>query len=208
MSIRKAFNIIAKSVLSGAELNSALTDYATKDDLTTGLATKEPLKGSDDNYVTDAQLTILSNTSGTNTGDETASTIQTKLGVSSSNITALASLSGTNTGDQDLSGLANVSLSNINSTAQSTLKTICGAIPTSSSGIGQVYTVVGENGAAVSTPSGGTWVILNTIQVYNSDAKAYYFTADITSSAIVSGGTQIIAARSGYSGAARLWRVA
>ena len=29
----------------------------------------EPLKGSDDNYVTDAQLVVIGNTSGTNTGD-------------------------------------------------------------------------------------------------------------------------------------------
>lgn len=48
-------------------------------------------------YVTDAQLTIIGNTSGTNTGDETTSTIKTKLGITT--------LSGSNTGDQDLSGL-------------------------------------------------------------------------------------------------------
>jgi hypothetical protein len=35
----------------------------------TALNNKEPLKGNDDNYVTDAQLTVIQNTSGTNTGD-------------------------------------------------------------------------------------------------------------------------------------------
>jgi len=50
------------------------------------------------NYVTDAQQTVITNISGTNTGDETTSTIKTKLGVTT--------LSGSNTGDQDLSGLA------------------------------------------------------------------------------------------------------
>lgn len=59
--------------------------------------TFEPKKGSDDNYVTDAEKTLIGNTSGINTGDETASTIKSKL-----NITTL---SGNNTGDQDLSGL-------------------------------------------------------------------------------------------------------
>lgn len=49
------------------------------------------------NYVTDAQVTIINNTSGVNTGDETATTIKSKLGISV--------LSGSNTGDQDLSGL-------------------------------------------------------------------------------------------------------
>ena len=46
------------------------------------------------NYVTDAQSGVLSNTTGTNTGDETASTIKTKL--------AITTLSGTNTGDQTI----------------------------------------------------------------------------------------------------------
>jgi hypothetical protein len=48
-------------------------------------------------FVTDTQLTVIGNTSGTNTGDETSSTIKTKLGITT--------LSGSNTGDQDLSGL-------------------------------------------------------------------------------------------------------
>ena len=61
----------------------------------------------------DAGLSIVgtvlaSNLSGTNTGDETATTIESKLGVSSGNAAALANLSGTNTGDQTLSGLGGV----------------------------------------------------------------------------------------------------
>jgi len=43
-------------------------------------------------YVTDAQLTVLGNTSGTNTGDETTATIKTKL--------SITTLSGSNTGDE------------------------------------------------------------------------------------------------------------
>ena len=46
-------------------------------------------------YVTDANLTTIGNQSGTNTGDETVTTIKTKLGITT--------LSGSNTGDQDLS---------------------------------------------------------------------------------------------------------
>ncbi|CAB4149254.1 LbR_YadA-like domain containing protein, partial [uncultured Caudovirales phage] len=48
-------------------------------------------------YVTDANLTTIGNQSGTNTGDETVTTIKTKLGITT--------LSGSNTGDQDLSTL-------------------------------------------------------------------------------------------------------
>ncbi len=44
------------------------------------------------NYVTDAQVGVLSNTSGSNSGDETTATIKTKLGITT--------LSGDNTGDQ------------------------------------------------------------------------------------------------------------
>lgn len=56
---------------------SSTTTYANTKALVDGLATREPLKGSDDNYVTDAQLLVISNTSGTNTGDETAARIGT-----------------------------------------------------------------------------------------------------------------------------------
>ena len=50
----------------------------------------------DRNYVTDAQKSgVLSNTTGTNTGDETTSSIKSKLGI--------ATLSGSNTGDQTIS---------------------------------------------------------------------------------------------------------
>jgi uncharacterized protein (TIGR02145 family) len=63
----------------------------------------------DRNYVTDAQKAgVLSNTLGTNTGDETTSTIKTKLGITT--------LSGSNTGDQiitltgDVTGTGNGSI--------------------------------------------------------------------------------------------------
>jgi hypothetical protein len=46
--------------------------------------------------ITSAESTLIGNTSGVNTGDETVTTIKTKLGVTT--------LSGSNTGDQDLSG--------------------------------------------------------------------------------------------------------
>ena len=50
-----------------------------------------------DNNFTNSLKTNLESQSGTNTGDETISTIKTKLGITT--------LSGSNTGDQDLSGL-------------------------------------------------------------------------------------------------------
>ena len=57
--------------------------------------TSDIAPSTDRNYVTDAQKSgVLSNTSGTNTGDETTATIKTKLGITT--------LSGNNTGDQTI----------------------------------------------------------------------------------------------------------
>lgn len=56
-------------------------------------------------YITPTQKTVLSNTSNTNTGDETVSTIKTKLGITT--------ITGSNTGDQDLSSYAVKTAANI-----------------------------------------------------------------------------------------------
>lgn len=55
------------------------------------------------NYVTNAQAGVLSNTSGTNTGDESTATIKSKLGITT--------LSGSNTGDQTLPTLESLNAS-------------------------------------------------------------------------------------------------
>ena len=74
------------------------TIHNTIEDIETALnSVYEPKRGVNDNYVSDAEKIVIGNTSGTNSGDETESSIKTKL-----NITTL---SGSNTGDQDLSGL-------------------------------------------------------------------------------------------------------
>ncbi len=72
--------------------------YDTKGLVTAGAdaTTSDIADSSNKRYVTDANLTIIGNTSGTNTGDETTSSIKSKLGITT--------LSGSNTGDQDLSG--------------------------------------------------------------------------------------------------------
>ena len=72
-------------------------------DYTTGQVTED----TDKNYVTDAEKSTIGNTSGTNTGDETAGTIKTKY-ESNANTNAftdaektnLSNQSGTNTGDE------------------------------------------------------------------------------------------------------------
>lgn len=58
--------------------NLAVTDAKIND-----VAATKVTEDSTHRFVTDSQLTIINNTSGTNTGDETTATIQTKLGTSS-----------------------------------------------------------------------------------------------------------------------------
>lgn len=95
------------SALGGkVDKNTAITGatktkvtYDSKGLVTAGAdaTTADIADSTDKRYITDAQQTVLTNTSGSNTGDETTSTIKTKLGITT--------LSGSNTGDQDLSGL-------------------------------------------------------------------------------------------------------
>jgi hypothetical protein len=90
------------SALSGkVTTNGAITGatktkvtYDAKGLVTSGAdATTSDINDSTDKrYCTDAQKTVIGNTSGTNSGNETASTIKTALGITT--------LSGSNTGDQ------------------------------------------------------------------------------------------------------------
>lgn len=65
--------------------------------------------------VSSINVTALSNLTGTNSGDETATMIKSKLGITT--------LSGINTGDQDLSGLATKDLNNITSVGKNVITT-------------------------------------------------------------------------------------
>ena len=87
--------VVANASITGAT-KTKLT-YDAKGLVTAGAdaTTADIAPSTDRNYVTDAQKSgVLSNTSGTNTGDETTSTIKTKLGITT--------LSGSNTGDQTI----------------------------------------------------------------------------------------------------------
>lgn len=83
-------------------------------------------------FMTDAEKTVLDNTSGVNTGDETASSIESKLGVTPANVTALSNLSGTNTGDETQASIiskigatpADYNLSNLTSTGKAVVSNL------------------------------------------------------------------------------------
>jgi hypothetical protein len=84
---------VASNTAITASTKTKLT-YDTKGLITAGTdATTADIGASTNkNYVTDIQSGVLSNTSGTNTGDESIATIKTKLGITI--------LSGSNTGDE------------------------------------------------------------------------------------------------------------
>jgi hypothetical protein len=86
--------LLSRANHTGAQAISTVTG------LQTSLDTKVD-KVAGERLINAAEITKLSNQSGTNTGDETAATIKTKLGITT--------LSGSNTGDQTLSSLGGVS---------------------------------------------------------------------------------------------------
>jgi len=84
--------IVPNGAITGATKTKITFD--TKGLITAGAdaTTADIAPSTDRNYVTDAQAGVISNTSGINTGDETTSSIKSKLGITT--------LSGSNTGDQ------------------------------------------------------------------------------------------------------------
>jgi hypothetical protein len=78
------------------------------------LTTADIDDGSNKRYCTDAQKTVIGNTSGANTGDETVTTIKTKLGITT--------LSGSNTGDQPIASQAEAELGSDNTKVMTPLR--------------------------------------------------------------------------------------
>lgn len=91
----------------------------------------------------------------------------------------------------------------------SPLQYVLGGLQTTdSSKVGYLQYYFEENNA-VSAPAGGKWLVLDCLKVNTSNGVAYVFSADFTSpvGSIVAGGTQIAAARSGYTTRALLLKV-
>ena len=87
--------VAGNAIITGA--TKTKITYDSKGLVTAGAdaTTADISPSSNRNYVTDVQAGVLSNTTGINTGDETTSSIKSKLGI--------ATLSGSNTGDQTIS---------------------------------------------------------------------------------------------------------
>jgi hypothetical protein len=129
--------------------------------------------------ITSAEATILSNTSGVNSGDETASTIKTKLGITT--------LSGSNTGDQDLSGLvpytgatANVNLGTNNLTANNFFDGFTSVIASAN----LITLTISSTPSYLVTGSGGQTIKMPVATTLPNGAM-YYFNNNQSSGAIL-----------------------
>ena len=93
----KADTAVQSSDLATVATSGDYTDLTSKPTIPTALSalsgtSDDVTQGTSNLYLTSSERTKLTNTSGTNTGDETTSTIKSKLGITT--------LSGSNTGDQ------------------------------------------------------------------------------------------------------------
>ena len=100
-------NATELNILDGATLTTTEINYV--DGVTSAIQTqingKQAIMGSDDNYVTDAQLVVIGNTSGTNTGDNTVCTSGTAT-------TAITLATARTIAGVSFNGSSNISLNN------------------------------------------------------------------------------------------------
>jgi len=144
----------ANAAITGATKTKLTFD--TKGLITSGAdaTTADIAPSTDRNYVTDAQKAgVLSNTSGTNTGDETTATIKTKLGITT--------LSGSNTGDQTITLTGDVAGTGTGSFA-TTVNTVGGV---NSSTIASLPTTVSSHTSSITTNT-------NSIATLNTNVSA------------------------------------
>lgn len=94
------------AVLPAVGANAGLILPADKTKIDSLDATYEPIRGANDNYVTDAEKVVIGNTSGANSGDQTDMSLITDTIVNFNLSISDATLIGDNTGDQDLSSYA------------------------------------------------------------------------------------------------------
>lgn len=140
----------------GSNYKNNLADVKTyvKD----GLNTSEVTESTDKKYVTDAEKVVIGNTSGTNTGDETISTIQTKRPLKTLNTKSLEG-----TGDETLDGTE--------------IELVDGGGVTVTAAIGDLDNSVGllednkVNSVILGEPTGSD-VILNTVSLTQTEYDA------------------------------------
>jgi hypothetical protein len=157
--------VVANAAITGAT-NTKIT-YDSKGLVTSGsTATTADIADSlNKRYVTDANLVVIGNTSGINSGDETATTIKSKLGITT--------LSGSNTGDQAISD-ATITTTDITTNNFSTAKH--GFVPKGTN----VGSFLKDNGAwaTIPTPVIGTPAVAN-VDINKGDLVIYSIAGEV-----------------------------
>jgi hypothetical protein len=193
--------VASNSAITGATKTKITFD--SKGLITTGsdATTADIAASTNKNYVTDAQLGVIGNTSGTNTGDETATGIRTKLGITT--------LSGSNTGDQTISLTGDVTGSGTGSLAASLANTTVTAGTYGSSTAIPTFTV-DSKGRLTSASTTSITAGVNTLTYTTASSYANGGTisgttltlaaADGNYPGLISTGTQTIAGAKTFSG--------
>ena len=160
-----------KSV-TGAELLSTAVAQTITNGITTTAPSQDAVydalqnkvdKVTGSRLITSAEGTILSNTSGTNTGDETSTTIKSKLGITT--------LSGSNTGDQNLqqvTTLGSDTSTAITSTGALYRGTLANATIQSATLVGGKYTSIDADGKVQINTSGSATGVVKTTNLVNT----------------------------------------
>lgn len=160
-----------KSV-TGAELLSTAVSQTITNGVTTTAPSQNAVydaldlkvdKVAGSRLITSAESTILNNTSGSNSGDETSTTIKSKLGITT--------LSGSNTGDQNLQQVTDFGTdtnNSITSTGALYRGTLSNATIQSSTLVGGVYTSIDADGKVqVNTTGNGVGLLKSSNLVNN-----------------------------------------
>lgn len=135
-------------------------------------------------FVTDTQLTIIGNQSGTNTGDETDTTIKTKLGITT--------LSGSNTGDETDTtiktklGITTLSGSNTGDETDTTIKTKLGITTLSGSNTGDEDTTSIKTKLGAANTSSDGYLSSTDWNTFSGKQSALGYTAENTANKVTS----------------------
>lgn len=160
-----------KSV-TGAELLSTAVSQTITNGVTTTAPSQDAVydalqnkvdKVTGSRLITSAEGTILSNTSGTNTGDETSTTIKSKLGITT--------LSGSNTGDQNLQQVTTLGAdtsTTISVTGALYRGTLANATIQSATLVGGKYTSIDADGKVQINTSGSATGVVKTTNLLNT----------------------------------------
>jgi hypothetical protein len=175
----------------GGVANNSAINGATKTKITydekglvtsgTDATTADIAASSNKNYVTDVQAGVISNTSGTNTGDETITSLSTKLGITT--------LTGSNTGDENATtiktklGITTLTGSNTGDESATTIKTKLGITTLTGSNTGD-ETLTSLINLGVSPKEGSTSLIttglLTSLTLSSNDSEKQTEDIDLT----------------------------